>query len=314
MSAGLRLWIRTGWLLMGAIALALGACGGDEDEDQPLRLVFHSDRDGDSDIYLTELDGTVVQQLTNEEGRDYEPDASLDGTKVVFASHRASGESSQLYVVGTDGADPRRLTFSADSYERVLDDYAEWSPDGSRIVFQRTIIPQAEGEKPYADIWLLDPETGEETPLTETQDFWDSTPSWAADGSAIFFESNRGGAFELYRMPLDGGEAVALTETEAIEAEAKQSPDGRQVAFVSDVDGDFEVFVMDADGGNVRQLTSSDGEDRCPQWSPDGQQLSFSSERDGDSEIYVMNADGSNQRRVTNSAGRDEVADWVATN
>jgi Tol biopolymer transport system component len=298
-----------GWSLALIVWLFI-ACGGNDETS--VRLVFHSERDGDADIYLTALDGGTVTQLTDEPGRDYEPDGSPDGNRIVFASQRASGDSSQLHLMDIDGSNVRRLTSSADRAERVLDDYAEWSPDGRRIVFQRTIIP--EGEKPYADIWLIDPETGEETPLTETQDAWDSTPSFAADGNAVLFESNRSGTFELYRMPLDGSETVALTDSEGTEAEAKQSPDGRQVAFVSDRDGDFDVYVMDNDGANVRQLTSNDGADRCPQWSPDGQRISFSSDRDGDSEIYVMHSDGSDQRRITESAGRDEVADWVPAN
>lgn len=309
MSAEASRWLPAGGLL-ALIAWLFIACGGNDDAG--VRLVFHSERDGDADIYLVTLDDGSVKQLTNEPGRDYEPDGSPDGKRVVFASQRASGDSSQLHLMDIDGSNVRRLTFSADSAERVLDDYAEWSPDGRRIVFQRTIIP--EDGKPYADIWLIDPETGEETPLTETQDAWDSTPSFAADGNAVLFESNRSGAFELYRMPLDGGEAVAMTDSKAIEADAKQSPDGRQLAFVSDRDGDFEVYVMDTDGANVRQLTSNDGADRCPQWSLDGQQISFSSDRDGDSEIYVMNASGSDQRRITESAGRDEVADWIPAN
>ncbi len=303
-------YLRAGWPLVLIASLLLVACSGNNDTS--VRLVFHSERDGDADIYLTALDGGTVTQLTDEPGRDYEPDGSPDGKRVVFASQRASGDSSQLHLMDIDGSNVSRLTFSADRAERVLDDYGEWSPDGRRIVFQRTIIP--EGEKPYADIWLIDPETGEETPLTETQDAWDSTPSFAADGKAVLFESNRSGAFELYRMPLDGSGTVALTDSEGTEAEAKQSPDGRQVAFVSDRDGDFDVYVMDNDGANVRQLTSNDGADRCPQWSPDGQRISFSSDRDGDSEIYVMNADGSDQRRITESAGRDEVADWIPAN
>ena len=107
-------------------------------------------------------DGSDVQQLTNEPGRDYEPDASPDGKRIVFASQRATGDSSQLYLMDVDGSNVRRLTFSADTAaNRVLDDYAEWSRDGTRIAFQRTIIPE-EG-KASADIWLIDLETQVET-------------------------------------------------------------------------------------------------------------------------------------------------------
>jgi Tol biopolymer transport system component len=293
-------------LVLALTASLVVACGGGEEP----RLVFDSERDGDDDIYLMAADGSDVQQLTNEPGRDYEPDVSPDGKRIVFASQRASGDSSQLHIMDVDGTNVRRLTFSADdTADRVLDDYAEWSPDGTRITFQRTTIP--ESGRSDANIWLIDPETGEETPLTDAPDVWDSTPTFTTDGNAVIFESNRSGSFELYRQPLDGGEAVRLTEREGNEGEAKESPDGSLIAFVSDQDGDFDVYLMDAGGGNVRALTSAEGNDRCPQWSPDGKRIAFSSERDGNPEIYVMNADGSDQRRLTDTPAAEEVADWV---
>jgi len=209
-----------------------------------------------------------------------------------------------------DGSNVRRLTFSAGAPGTVLDDYPEWSPDGTRIVFQRTVISE-DKKHVYADIWLIDPQTGEETALTNTTNIWDSTPSFTADGKSVLYESNRGGSFDVYRQPIDGDGAVRVTGSDGTDSEAKQSPDGHQIAFISDRDGDFEVYVVDSDGSNLRQLTSTDGKEECPQWSPDGTRLSFSSDRDGDQELYVMNADGSDQRRLTNSPGGDEVADWI---
>jgi Tol biopolymer transport system component len=294
-----------------AIALIAGlltACGGDD--AQTLRIVFYSDRDGDDDIYIMDSDGSFVSQLTNEPGRDYEPATGPASDRILFASQREGGDSSHLYAMSVDGSDPRQLTFGGPaSPDQRFDDYGEWSPDGRSIVFQRSTIP--EGGTPFADIWLLDPERGDEQPLTDTPEFWDSTPSFSADGESVLFESNRSGDFEIYRMPIDGSEAVAVTQTPGIDTSAKESPDGEQIAFVSDRDGDFEIYVMNADGSNVRQLTSNAERDGCPQWSPDGRRFVFYSERDGDPEIYVMNADGGDQRRLTTSPGRDQVADWV---
>jgi Tol biopolymer transport system component len=281
-----------------------------DDADKPLRIVFYSDRDGDDDIYVMEADGSGVTQLTNEDGRDYEPATSPDSEQVLFASQRVGGGSSHLYVIDIDGSDARQLTFGGPAPpDRRLDDYAEWSPDGGTIVFQRTMIP--DGGKPYADIWLLDVESGEETPLTETTEFWDSTPSFSADGETILFESNRTGDFQIYRMPAEGGEATPVFETPGIDTSAKESPDGTQIAFVSDRDGDFDIYVMNTDGTEVRPLTSNADRDGCPQWSPDGTQFVFYSERDGNPEIYTMNADATTQTRLTEAPGRDQVADWV---
>jgi len=272
--------------------------------------VFQSGRDGDDDIYIMEAGGGDVRQLTDEPGRDYEPDSSPDGGQLVFTSERADDGGAQLYLMNVDGSGVRQLTFSSREQGLVIDDYAHWSPDAREIVFQRTTARAGAGRD--SDIWLIDIETGEESQLTGTPAGWDSTPSFAPDGNSVLFESNRSGeGFDLYRLNLETSQVVRLTDDLGTDAEAKVSPDGTQVAFASVRDGDFEVYVMDADGGNIRQLTNNQAEDRCPQWSPDGRQISFYSERDDDREIYVMNADGSGQRRITYSASSDEVPDWV---
>ena len=286
--------------------LGLG-CGGDGEEG--LRLVFFSDRDGDDDVYIMRADGSGVRQLTDEPGRDYEADSSPDGRTLVFASQRAAGDGVQLYLMNVDGSDVRRLTFSAGEDVKVVDDYPHWSPDGRRIVFQRTTT--FEERRPDADIWLIDVETGEEAQLTDTPDAWDSTPSFSADGSGVLFESDRDGDFDVYRLHLETMQVIQLTDEDGRDVEAKESPDGREIAFASNREGDFEIYVMDADGGNTRQLTENDAGDIYPHWSPDGQQLSFNSERDGDREVYTMGRDGSQQRRLTSSPGIDQDPHWV---
>ena len=294
-------------VLLAVVSLLGLACGGDEDGG--MRVLFFSDRDGDDDVYTMRLDGSDVRQLTDEPGRDYEADSSPDGRMLVVASQRAGEGSAQLYLMNPDGSDVRRLTFSSGEGRRVLDDYAHWLPDSRRIVFQRTVIP--EGERPDADIWLVDAETGEETQLTDTPDAWDSTPGFGTDGNSVLFESNRDGDFDLYRLDLGTMEVTQLADLEGRDVGAKESPDRRQFTFTSNRDGDSEVYVMDADGGNVRALTDNDIDDRYAHWSPDGTQILFDSERDGNHEVYVMNADGSDQRRLTNDPGRDTDPHWA---
>jgi len=306
-----RLGIWLGIVILLALLAQLGvACDG----GGSLRLVFHSDRDGDLDVYTMALDGADVRQLTNEPGQDYEAAISPDGQTFVFVSDRAgSGEDNdtQLYLMDADGSNVRRLTFGANAEGLVIDDYPHWSPDGRFVTFGRNTISAEQPLK--ADIWLIEVETGDERNLTEMVEerAFDSTPSFSADGQSVLFESNRDGDFDIFRVSVDTLQVVQLTNEEGIDIEAKESPDGRQVAFASNRDGDFELYVMDADGSNVRQITFNDESDRCPIWSPDGKLLSFFSERDDDREIYVIEPDGSGERRVTNSPGRDEVPNWL---
>lgn len=286
---------------------ALGAACGDGGE-AAFQLVFQSDRGGADDIYLMRDDGANVRRLTDAPGRDYEPDSSPDGQTLVFVSDRSGEGGTQLYLMNVDGSDVRRLTFSGRDDATVVDDYPHWSPDGSRIVFQRTKTVAGRAD---ADIWLIDLDTGGELQLTDTPNAWDSTPSFATDGDSVLFESNRDGDFDIHRLDLATREVAQLTDEDGTDLEAKPSPDGTQIAFASDRDGDFELYVMDIEGGNVRQLTDNEAADRCPHWSPDGARFAFYSERDGNREVYVMQADGSDQRRLTDDPGRDEVPEWL---
>ena len=232
-----------GLALLSALSCGSGGEGG-------LRVLFYSDRDGDDDVYVAELDGGGIQQLTDAPGRDYEADITPDGRTLVVASEQES-KSGQLFLMDADGSNVRRLTFSAEGGRQVTDDYPHWSPDGLSVVFQRTTATE---ERVDADVWLIDTATGEESQLTDAPEAWDSTPAFTADGSGVMFESNREGSFSIYRLDLATMEVARLTgDDESDNTGGKESPDGRSILFTSDRDGDPEVYLADAGGANVRQ-------------------------------------------------------------
>jgi TolB protein len=275
-----------------------------------LRLLFYSDRGGNDDVYSAPLDGGGdIRRLTDDPGRDYEADASPDGSALVFASERSGQPGSQLYLMDPDGTNVRRLTFSAREGAVVVDDYAHWAHDGRRIVFQRTTIPA--GGSPDADIWLIDAESGEEAQLTNTPEDWDSTPAFSPHADSVLFESDRGGDYDVYRLDVPTLAVTRLVAHEASELQVKESPADGSLLFISNRDGDYEVFVANPDGSDPRQLTTNEADDRYPHWSPDGTQILFNSDSGGDQEVYVMDADGSGVRRITNDPGRDADPHWA---
>ena len=107
-------------------------------------------------------------------------------------------------------------------------------------------------------------------------------PAWSPDGKWLAF-SMRG---DIWKIPAEGGEAVALTKGPAYHYEPAWSPDGSRIALTMDVDGNLDIGVVSANGGDVERLTTDRRVDVEPAWSHDGASLYFVTARGGNFDIY----------------------------
>ena len=107
-------------------------------------------------------------------------------------------------------------------------------------------------------------------------------PAWSPDGRWIAF-SMRG---DIWKVPADGGEAIAVTSGPAYHFEPAWSPDGARIAFSFQSTGNLEIGVVNADGGPEETIASHARVDIQPAWSRDGQSLFFVSARAGGWRIY----------------------------
>ncbi len=92
------------------------------------RIAFCSNRDGKSEIYMMNSDGSDVKRLTNNLSEDFGPVWSPDGNKLLFDSERDGNK--EIYVMDADGGNQIRLTRN-----NATDSATSWSPDGSQIAF-----------------------------------------------------------------------------------------------------------------------------------------------------------------------------------
>ena len=85
------------------------------------KIAFHSNRDGNSEIYVMNADGSEQTNLTNNRAPDAFPSWSPDGKKIAFSSDRDG--NSEIYVMNADGSEQVNLTNN-----RAQDWFPSWSP------------------------------------------------------------------------------------------------------------------------------------------------------------------------------------------
>ena len=161
------------------------------------QLAFNSNRDGNIDIYIMNVDGTGTRRLTNHPGIDTSPTWSPLGHQIAFTSDRSG--SPQIYVVDIDGTGLRRITF--ESYC----DRPTWSPAPYNE------IAYASRTGPGFDIKVVDLATNEVRQLTFGQGSNES-PSYSPNGRHLVFSSSRGnGDKQIYLIGRDGRGLKKLT-------------------------------------------------------------------------------------------------------
>jgi hypothetical protein len=261
------------------------------------QIVFDTDRDGNTEIYVMNPDGSGVMRLTTNVARDAEPYVSPNGTKIAFVSDR-DGDN-EIWVMDADGGNPVQLTFDGGS-----DKEPAWSPDDTKIAFSRR---PTGGDR---HVWVMDADGSNQTQMTFTGGS-NALPAWSPDGSTIVFNSDRDGDAEIFVMNSDGsGNPTQLTSNTAPDFAAAFSPDGSQIAFTSERDGNREIYVMTTSGTAQTNLSNDAAPDLAPQWSPDGSQIAFASARDGNNEVYVMTSGGTGQTNISNNVADDFEVSW----
>jgi hypothetical protein len=166
---------------------------------------------------------------------------------IVFV--RTLDGDADLWSVGADGSDLRRLTSS-----RRSDTEPAWSPKGSKIVFVRSTPTGGQ------DLYTLDLRGGRPTLfLTDGE-----APAWSPDGSRLAFSRTVQGNTDVYSVSTDGTDQQQLTTDDGVDTDPWWGPDGTRVTFASDRDGDFDIFTMDPDGSNQRALTDTILDERNP--------------------------------------------------
>jgi len=243
------------------------------------RIVFVSDVDGDSEIYLADnlAVGGTPTKLTNNAIEDTNPVFSPDGTQIAFQSGQPGNSS--IYTINADGSGVPSL-MANNAAEPV------WSPDGTRIVFIRggaIYMVYADGTNEQ----MIQGITGAAHPV------------WSPDGRWLTYENGAGEIYLVSARCRTNCNPASLTEniTQAVRGSA-WSPDGKQMALgILNESNQYDLYLA-----NVGYIKTSSGppipssltlvavgnplisglDVNSPSWTPQGDRIAF----EANAEVY----------------------------
>lgn len=210
------------------------------------------------DIFMADLDGKIVKQLTNSPYYDAEATLSPDGKKMIYTSTK-DGDI-ELYIMDLESGKEQRIT-----YALGYDGGAWFSPDGTKLIW-RASRPKVEAEiKEYQDllkenlvaptnmeVWVANADGSNARQVTSYgQANW--APAYMPDNKRIIFASNheykRGFPFNLYTINDDGSNLQKISRDKGFDAFPMFSPNGKKIVFCSNRNNggtrDTNIFIAD---------------------------------------------------------------------
>ncbi len=165
------------------------------DSDPRPRLFYEAliDTRPDPRLFMAQLGANSRTDLTRAGG--VQPRVSPKADSILYTSVNEKTAKRRIYRVPDRGGVPTPLTGDTDADE--FD--AVWSRDGNRIAYVSDRGVDEEGRNNY-DLWVIDVDHPDRPERVTTNGSWDDSPAWDPDGHTLYFRSNRGAEWGIWKI------------------------------------------------------------------------------------------------------------------
>jgi len=242
---------------------------------------------GPCSVYIVQADGTATRRLTPATCKSGPPkcedDANIsflpDGKHVVFTSstgqvkHSANWDQiqhSQLVVSDLNGQH-RRTILESKPYSADLN-FAAFSPDAKRFVYERANAPWVQGGGGHSALFVANANGAGDRRITPWSLDAGDNPDWSPDGNWIVFRTHertdQGSQIEIIHPDGSGIQQLTHFKAHANVRSATFSPDGKAIVLATDNSqgGNPSVYVMNLDGSDLHKVTASRLWDSAADW------------------------------------------------
>jgi dipeptidyl aminopeptidase/acylaminoacyl peptidase len=227
------------------------------------RVTYVSNRDGQFDVYYSDVPGGRVHRVTNHPAVHHSPQFSPEGTRIAFSSNRTQYRSNwDTFVVSLDTREERQITRhdgEADEMSYYANQLPLWSPDGRRILMASSV-------RGNYDVFAIDVDSLEREVMADSG--WDEgNAQWSPEGSHVAYVCNEDGNDVLYVKDLASGRAWPVSQQEGVSGaigmrgkggDYRWTPDSRHLVYSHS--GPTEagsIWIAAREGGEPRCLYST---------------------------------------------------------
>lgn len=187
------------------------------------------------------------------------PNWSRDGKTLLF------NRGGRIYRVPVAGGEPALI--DTGSAVRNNNDHG-LSPDGTQLA-----ISGSSPENGKSLIYVVPAAGGTPRRVTDQgPSYWHG---WSPDGKTLAYCAERHGEYDIYSIPVAGGQETRLTTAKGLDDGPDYSPDGKTIYFNSVRTGTMQIWRMNTDGTEQQQVTLDQCNDWFPHPSPDGRWIVF---------------------------------------
>jgi serine/threonine-protein kinase len=189
------------------------------------------------------------------------PALSPDGQRIALTA-RGPG-STDIWILDSRSKEAERLTF-----DPAEDEFPVWSSDGRSVAYTSAQTGTTRR------LFVKSVGSGAQPQLLRTWPRHLHFSSWSRDGRWLAADEITSNGTDIWLIPFDGKDPIAVANTNANERGAQFAPDGKWIAYESNESGRPEVYVVSFPGLGARRQVSTGG-GIAPQWDPQGRTLYY---------------------------------------